>query len=920
MSGELDFASLWRRIATDHPERPALIHGGSTVTWQQFDAQAAALAAHLRGRGLRRGDVAALALPNRPEHLVCLAACLRIGVVPANVNYRYRARELDGVLALLAPGVVFLAPEQLTEMSSARSALPGCRMWIATGQQDSPAWAESLEQILSAPGSAGSDDRCDTSPDDVFIKCTGGTTGEPVAIRWRVGDLARNLNAHNPWLRRSSVGTAGPISVADARLVVASPLMHGSGQTRALGALCAGGTVITVPQPGPSAIWDAVAQHRADTLAIVGDPLARPLATALHRRPGRWDLSQLTTITSSGAAWSQQVKRSLLTGLPHVRLIETLGATEATGIGSSVATADFVPATGHFDLGAQAVVLRTDGTPAAVGHDGLLAVASPHPLGVHPTGYLSAERFRVSSSGTTYLLSGDHARLVAERRIVLLGRDSECVSLGGEKVYLPEITRVLLTHPDVQDAAVIPLPHPVRGHTLGALLHLTLGAEVEDIRRYARGQLADFKVPRTIVRVDAVPRTEAGKLDATTARTHLELAQRAAAPAAPVSEELAMAPRAAAVSPDIWQHLTEVAEREQLLLERALGSLFVDPALDDKIGKALGYPQWPQPLTLLPVLAPELVNATGDLALYLEASAGASAEVIDAVARHRWPRLDRHDPAAVDAVWLLMQHADLAGERRDELLYEATRNVSTRLVDGRHLALLDDRVQSLHGQPQRYGTFVLVRDEEPRFLYPLDGPYAKVDERRELIGLPLLHEDLRHAYSPITPYGAGRTTAGNRFSPRPGPARLRPVDPSRILPSEPVPAGAVPVYLAATLRHRNEIRRLRDNLPAPLHSTSRWLDLDPLTRPSCQFDAGIALNRLAARLCLDDVRRSKVLIALGFSRRSAGLSVEIGCALAAGIPVIYVGEPSCSFDMLPEVTLVPDVDAAIETALTWTNH
>ncbi|MFE5596576.1 AMP-binding protein [Streptomyces sp. NPDC056549] len=911
MSDELDLTSLWRRIAADHPERPALIHGSNTVTWQQFDHQAAALAAHLRLRGVGRGDVAALALPNRPEHLVCLAACLRIGVVPANVNYRYQARELDGILTMLAPAAVFLTPEQLPAISAVRTGLPGCRTWIAIDPQELPAWAEPLEQILRANNAQDADEHYSASPDDTFIKCTGGTTGEPAAIRWRVGDLARNLNAHNPWLRRSSTQTADPIPVADARLVLASPLMHGSGQTRALGALCAGGTVITVPQPGPSAIWDAVAQHRADTLAIVGDPLARPLATALHRRPGHWDLSSLSTITSSGAAWSRQIKRSLLSALPHVQLIETLGATEATGIASSVATAAFVPATSTFDLGPHAVVLRSDGTPASIGQSGLLAVSAPHPLGLHPSGGLPAERFRVSG-GTTYLLSGDHARLTARRRILLLGRDSECVSVGGEKVYLPEITRVLLTHPDVQDAAVVALAHPVRGHTLGALVQLKTGAEVEDVRRFARGQLADFKVPRTIARVGTIPRSEAGKLDTTAARTRLEQAQGAA----PASEEPTITPRAPAASSGFWQHLTQVAEREQLLLENALASLFIDPALDDRIGKALGYPEWPQPLTLLPILAPELANATEDLTLYLQASADASAEVIEAVARHHWPRLDRHGAAAVDAVWLLMQHADIAGERRDELLYEATRNVTTRLIDGRHLALLDDRIQSLQRQPQRYGTFVLVRDEEPRFIYPLDGPYATVDERRRLIGMPLLHEDLSHAYSPITPYGAGRTTAGNRFTPRPGPGRLHTAGARRLLPSEPVPPGSLPVYLAATLRHRNKIRQLRDSLPAPLHSTSRWLDLDPLTRPSCQFDAGIALNRLAARLCLEDVRRSKVLIAMEFSRRSAGLSVEIGCALAAGVPVIYVGEPSCSFDMLPEVTLVPDVDAAIETALT----
>ncbi|MFF3127941.1 hypothetical protein ACFVRD_37910 [Streptomyces sp. NPDC057908] len=493
-----------------------------------------------------------------------------------------------------------------------------------------------------------------------------------------------------------------------------------------------------------------------------------------------------------------------------MRLIETLGATEATGIGSSVATAAFVPATGTFDLGPRAVVLRSDGTLASVGQNGLLAVAAPHPLGLYPSGGLPAERFRVSG-GTTYLLSGDHARLTAKRRILLLGRDSECVSIGGEKVYLPEITRVLLTHPDVQDAAVVPLAHPVRGHTLGALLQLKTGAEVEDVRRFARGQLADFKVPRTIVRVGAIPRSEAGKLDTAAARIRLEQAQRAA----PVSEDLTIAPRSPAASSGVWQHLTQVAEREQLLLENALASLFIEPALDDRIGKALGYPEWPQPLTLLPVLAPELVHSTEDLALYLEASADATAEVIDAVDRHHWPRLDRHDPVVADAVWLLMQHADLAGERRDELLYETTRNVTRGLIDGRHLALLDDRVQSLHGQPQRYGTFVLVRDEEPRFLYPLDGPYAKVDERRRLIGMPLLHEDFSYAYSPITPYGAGRTTAGNRFTPRSGPARLATAAPNLFLRSEPVPPGAVPVYLAATLVPRGHAPPPKQDPPAP---------------------------------------------------------------------------------------------------------
>ncbi|MEU2607668.1 AMP-binding protein [Streptomyces albus] len=907
-----DFARLFARIASDHPDRSALTHGDRTVTWAQLDDQAAALAGHLHASGLRRGDIAALSLLNRPEHLIGLVACLRLGLTPANVNYRYKAAELAHLLALLQPRAVFFDASNLADMSAARDLMGSqhAQVWIVDGGPP-PTWGRGLSEILQS-----SDPLHDilSSPEDTLLKCTGGTTGRPTAVLWRTQDVARNICLSSPWLTRNGTDTPDgePILVADARLVVASPLMHGSGQTRALGALSAGGLVITVPRLGPSNIWQETARHAGDTLAIVGDAMARPLADALARQPHCWDLTALRTVTSSGAAWSAGEKQRLLEQLPHLRLVETLGATEATGLGTSVATHGDVPVTGTFKLGPHAAVVRRDGRLAAAGEEGLLGVAEPHPLGIHPTGVLPESRY-TTVDGTLYLLSGDHARRLDDRSVLLLGRTDECVNVGGEKVYLPEIVQMALDHPSVRDAAVIPLPHPVRGQTLVALTELSSGTP-EDVRRFLHQRLAPYKVPRLVVRVDTIPRTAAGKLNTTTAREYAEHAVQAA----PSTEDPHISGNARAHRSNVWKHLINTAEQEQLLLEGALASLFAAPDIDRQVGKALGYPEWPQPLTLLPAVAPELVTVTEPLARYLEFSARATADVVKAVARHGWPRVDRDGAAAADAVWLLMQHGDLAQDAREELLSEATRAVVNRRIDGRHLALLDDRVQTLRGASQRYGTFVLVRDEQPRFLYPVDGTFADIDGRRALIGMPLLSQDLTHAYSPIIPYGAGRTTQGNLFTP-PTRKAQPPLPPPVQFPAaaESAPAEAVPVYLAATLRHRNEIRNLRDQLPAPLYSTARWLDLDPLTRPSCQFDAGIALNRLAARLCLADVRRSQVLIAMGMSRRSAGLSVEMGCALAAGIPVIYVGEPSCSFDMLPEVVLVPDIQAAVETALGW---
>jgi hypothetical protein len=356
--------------------------------------------------------------------------------------------------------------------------------------------------------------------------------------------------------------------------------------------------------------------------------------------------------------------------------------------------------------------------------------------------------------------------------------------------------------------------------------------------------------------------------------------------------------------------LTALARREQALLCAALTSLFLRPTLDAQVSQALGYPDWPRPLTLLPDLAPALTTATPQLAVYLAFATAAGRRAIAVVAEHGWP----DQPAAADAAWLLLQHADPHNEQRRALLPTVADAVHRGTADPRHLALLTDRERTIRGEPQQYGSLRLIRDEHPVLLYPLAGD-AAADRARAAIGLPSLDDDARYAYSPLIPCGVARMHPTNPW-PAQGLPLLQPEPTAAIPPDqpEPVPAGRAGVYLAATLRYRNQTRRLRDALPASLVSTSRWLDIDPLTRASCQFDAGPALNQLAARLCLTDVARSDLLIAFAEHRRSHGLGVELGAALAHAVTVIMIGPPQCSFDALPHVTIVSDLDQALTAA------
>src|SRR5204862_246502 len=116
------------------------------------------------------------------------------------VNYHYRATELAAQLRLLAPAVVFYDAHDTDTIAAARAAVPEIRRWCAVAGDDDPAAPGALTVDRFAAADTGSWYPAG-SPDDVLIKCTGGTTGAPLALRWRIGDILRQLNDHNPWLR-----------------------------------------------------------------------------------------------------------------------------------------------------------------------------------------------------------------------------------------------------------------------------------------------------------------------------------------------------------------------------------------------------------------------------------------------------------------------------------------------------------------------------------------------------------------------------------------------------------------------------------------------------------------------------------------------------------------------------------------------
>jgi fatty-acyl-CoA synthase len=528
-------ADIWEAIAAAQPERLAQIQGDRTSTWAEYDARADALAAHLLAQGVSREAKVAAYLYNTPEFLETYYAAFKAGVAPFNVNYRYGAEE---VLYLLdnadAEAVVFHAgfKDLLEEI---RPRLPKVRAWVALAEPGHtvPAWATPYDAVVAkTPPVRPVKSAWGRSGEDLLLLYTGGTTGMPKGVMWRHDDLcnvmgpganlALGLSATKslPELmeRITQPGYARPVRL------IACPLMHGTGQFAAFNGLIAGGTAAVLPSRKFDAVelWSEVERIRATVVAIVGLAFSNPMLEALDANPGRWDLSSVKAINSSGSMWSLENKRGLLKHMPGAIILDSLGSSEAVGLAASISAAGSEAQTAAFTLGADCAVFTEEGERIQPGsrERGLVAVAGSLPMGYYKDPEKTAKTFRVIE-GRRWSLPGDWAELGADGTLKLLGRGSVCINTGGEKVFPEEVEEALKRHAAVRDAVVVGVPDSRFGERICAVVEAEpgLAPTLPELSAFVREQLADYKSPRELVQVETIGRAPNGKVDYKALRT-----------------------------------------------------------------------------------------------------------------------------------------------------------------------------------------------------------------------------------------------------------------------------------------------------------------------------------------------------------------------------------------------------------------
>jgi fatty-acyl-CoA synthase len=523
-----NYANLWESVAAATPGNPALIHGPRTISWRDFDARANALAQALLDAGLTQQSKVAAYLYNAPEYLETYFAAFKAGLVPFNTNYRYGGDELVYLFDNAdAEAVVFHAGFADT-IDKVRAKLPKVKLWIAAPEPGCPipAWARDYDALVGAGRADQVTAPWGRSADDLVFMYTGGTTGMPKGVMWRQEDLFKSLGGGANLLQGlpalETVAEAGErarnANPAERPLAIpAAPLMHATAQYISFGQLVAGGTIATLPSRKFDAVqlFDEIERLGATSLIIVGLAFAAPMLETLDANPGRWTLPSLRRIVSSGVMWSAENKAGILGHLPNIVLFDSLGSSEAPGLGASMSSSADAGKTARFTVGVNAAVFTEDGRQIAPGSGerGLLAVGGHMPMGYYKDEAKSAATFR-TFDGRRWSIPGDWATVDADGTVNLLGRGSQVINTGGEKVFPEEVEEALKRFPGVRDAAVVGVPDPRFGERICAVVDYAGDAAptLADFAAHVKAHLADYKAPRELVLAPVV-RSPNGKLD-----------------------------------------------------------------------------------------------------------------------------------------------------------------------------------------------------------------------------------------------------------------------------------------------------------------------------------------------------------------------------------------------------------------------
>ncbi len=531
----MHWATIWESIADAVPDAPAVTNGDVTRSWREYDDRAARVAAAFDAAGLGHDSKVGLYMYNGNEYLEAQYAAFKLRGVPVNVNYRYLDDELRYLLDNSDAEALVYHTSLGDRVGRVVDQLPNLELLIEVddGGAHHVDGAIAYEDVVAGNEPMA---RITRDPSDVYMLYTGGTTGMPKGVMYECGTIAGFFVG----AICTALGQELPTSVAEIAPMVAglhdrgestvsitgAPLMHGTGLW--IGALMhhlAGGHVITLTSRSLDAdeLLAASQRHHVTHNTIVGDSFSKPIVRALDaaiERGEPYDTSALRMMTSSGVMWTTEVKEALIERIPLLILHDAMGSSEGS-MGSQITARGLKTETARFAQNPTTKVFKEDDTEVVPGSGeiGMVATGGMVPIGYFKDPEKSARTFR-TIDGVRYSFPGDMATVEADGTMILLGRGSQVINSGGEKIFPEEVEEAVKRVDGVVDCLVVGVDDEKFGQAVTAVASVAEGAAVDeaDVIASVKSELAGFKAPKRVVFVEQVPRAPNGKADYKTAR------------------------------------------------------------------------------------------------------------------------------------------------------------------------------------------------------------------------------------------------------------------------------------------------------------------------------------------------------------------------------------------------------------------
>ena len=526
---EFNAADIFEGVVDRVPDREAIVHGSTRLTYKELDVRSNKAANALKKLGIKKGSHIGIYAFNCVEWLEIMLGAYKLCAIPININYRYVEEELKYLIDNADMEAIFYHKQFSNKLKNIKSHLPLLKDFICiednSGEDDLIDKSFNFEDLIANEDESRLD--VDRSGDDKYILYTGGTTGMPKGVVWRMEDVLMTLGGGIDAVTGEKYPT--PEAFADKCLqdqtiaLALAPFMHGGAQWQSFNSFFSGWKLIINDQVSFDAdyVWEVVAKEKVMNLTIMGDAMGRPLCDALPRAIEKeLDLSSLFVLSSTASVFSASIKDTILEYLPNLFLIDAVGSSETGATGVNIHTKDgkLKDSGGgpKFTKPNFSEILNLDTKEVIPPSDtetiGYLARKGHVPVAYYKDEEKSKKTF-IEVGGVRYSIPGDMAKYEEDGQMTLLGRGSVSINSGGEKIFPEEVEMALKAHPNIFDCLVVGVKDDRWGQKVVAVIQRRENDELslDDIKDVASKYIASYKMPKEIVFSKLIERAPSGK-------------------------------------------------------------------------------------------------------------------------------------------------------------------------------------------------------------------------------------------------------------------------------------------------------------------------------------------------------------------------------------------------------------------------